>query len=211
MFLSRLTLDARDRRARHILSDPYEQHRLVLLGFPADANQGGCRVLFRLEPEASGPFRTLLVQSELEPDWEARAARQHASLAGAETKLLRLALRSGSRLRFRLRANPTKRDKTTSKRIGLVSEADQMSWLARKGSSAGFAIDPERTLIVPEEGVHSRRHGESHECLIVCHGVRFEGVLEVTDPAALTETLRCGIGSGKAFGFGLLSLAPDSH
>lgn len=208
MFLSRLTLDARDRRTRRILADPYEQHQLVLLGFPSKANHGGCRVLFRLEPEASGPFKTMLVQSELEPDWEARASQQ-VPLAGAETKPLRLALRSGAQLRFRLRANPTKRDKTTSKRVGLVSEVDQLKWLARKGTSAGFVVDPERVLVVPEDGVHSRRPGRPQERSIVCHGVRFEGILEVVDPTTLLEAVRRGIGTGKAFGFGLLSLAPS--
>jgi hypothetical protein len=37
--------------------------------------------------------------------------------------------------------------------------------------------------------------------------VRFDGVLVVTDPALFRETVANGIGSGKAFGFGLLSLA----
>jgi CRISPR system Cascade subunit CasE len=38
--------------------------------------------------------------------------------------------------------------------------------------------------------------------------VRYEGVLEVIDPTSFKETLIRGIGSGKAFGFGLLSVAP---
>jgi CRISPR system Cascade subunit CasE len=33
------------------------------------------------------------------------------------------------------------------------------------------------------------------------------GNLEVTDPTAFRNTLECGIGSGKAFGFGLLTIA----
>jgi CRISPR system Cascade subunit CasE len=37
--------------------------------------------------------------------------------------------------------------------------------------------------------------------------VSFEGILEVRDPAKLEEALRSGIGRGKAFGCGLLSLA----
>lgn len=36
---------------------------------------------------------------------------------------------------------------------------------------------------------------------------RYEGALEVTDPARFRETVLTGIGHGKAFGFGLLSLA----
>jgi len=38
--------------------------------------------------------------------------------------------------------------------------------------------------------------------------VLFEGHLLVTDADRLRETLRAGIGSGKAFGFGLLSVMP---
>jgi len=38
--------------------------------------------------------------------------------------------------------------------------------------------------------------------------VRYEGLLQVTDPHLLVEAVRAGIGSAKGFGFGLLSLAP---
>jgi len=37
--------------------------------------------------------------------------------------------------------------------------------------------------------------------------VQFDGRLRVTDPGALKEAVRSGIGSAKAYGFGLLSLA----
>jgi CRISPR system Cascade subunit CasE len=39
-------------------------------------------------------------------------------------------------------------------------------------------------------------------------GVQFRGILEVTDQDHFTETYYYGIGSAKAFGFGLLLLAP---
>jgi CRISPR system Cascade subunit CasE len=38
--------------------------------------------------------------------------------------------------------------------------------------------------------------------------VRFDGELGVTDAALLREAVANGIGTQKAFGFGLLSLAP---
>jgi CRISPR-associated protein Cas6/Cse3/CasE subtype I-E len=38
--------------------------------------------------------------------------------------------------------------------------------------------------------------------------VQFDGVLVVTDPDKLSVAVRNGIGPQKAFGFGLLSLAP---
>jgi CRISPR system Cascade subunit CasE len=40
--------------------------------------------------------------------------------------------------------------------------------------------------------------------------VEFQGALNVTDPAKFHETFTRGIGSAKAFGFGLLVIAPAS-
>jgi len=44
----------------------------------------------------------------------------------------------------------------------------------------------------------------------VHYAVEFQGVLTVTDPALFRTTFTTGIGSAKAFGFGLLALAPVS-
>jgi CRISPR system Cascade subunit CasE len=38
--------------------------------------------------------------------------------------------------------------------------------------------------------------------------VQFDGILRVSDPDKLHAAIENGIGSGKGFGFGLLSLAP---
>jgi len=40
--------------------------------------------------------------------------------------------------------------------------------------------------------------------------VEFAGVLTVTDPVKFHETFTHGVGSAKAFGFGLLVIAPAS-
>jgi CRISPR system Cascade subunit CasE len=40
----------------------------------------------------------------------------------------------------------------------------------------------------------------------VWHAVQFDGVLTVTDAAEFADGIRGGIGSAKAFGFGLLSI-----
>ena len=37
--------------------------------------------------------------------------------------------------------------------------------------------------------------------------VQFDGVLQVVEPALFVHAIAAGIGSGKAFGFGLLSVA----
>jgi CRISPR system Cascade subunit CasE len=112
-------------------------------------------------------------------------------------------------LAFRLRANPTAKRKFPSgdrKRVGLYREEEQMAWLMRKGEQGGF-----RTLSVRTSGQDTLRgrvkRGEKTHSLRLL-AVQFDGLLQVTDPDRLRETVRQGIGSGKGFGFGLLSLAP---
>ncbi|WP_423218759.1 type I-E CRISPR-associated protein Cas6/Cse3/CasE [Streptomyces kasugaensis] len=46
------------------------------------------------------------------------------------------------------------------------------------------------------------------EAHVVMNSVTFEGRLRITDPAILTERLLAGIGPSKAYGCGLLTLAP---
>ena len=44
--------------------------------------------------------------------------------------------------------------------------------------------------------------------MIVLDAVLFDGLLTITDTASFQRILVAGLGSGKAFGFGLLSIAP---
>src|SRR5690606_5929028 len=127
----------------------------------------------------------------------------------------------GMQLLFRLRANPTKRigannteqsEQWRGKRVELRREEDQLAWLARKGEQHGFRLigveaRPELpdTRVTGQEKVRGRRLGANNETMPLRFGaVLFEGRLEVTDRTMFLEALRGGIGSGKAFGFGLL-------
>ena len=42
------------------------------------------------------------------------------------------------------------------------------------------------------------------------HAVDIKGILTVTDPQLFHSTVRNGVGSAKAFGFGMLCLSPTS-
>lgn len=114
--------------------------------------------------------------------------------------------------RFDLRANPTRRivklgadgqPTKNGRRSPLNSLADQIGWLERKASSAGFKL-----VELPDVGVRQdqvfRKRGQHG----VHAGVRFQGVLEVTDPALFQTAFYQGIGSAKGFGFGMLLLQP---
>lgn len=227
MFLSRLHLDARDARVRAVLGDVAALHRLVMTAFPdgplpdARARHG---VLWRLEPEAARSTVVLLVQSRTAPDW---TRLRPGLLAGAaETKEIDGALgavRAGARLRFRLVANPTRRVIETrlgsdgaprpGRRVPVRTEEELLHWLIRKGAEGGFSVGPDaaaaaRSVVVRPLGDATGRRGADRDGRITLRGVGFDGVLAVEDAARLRQALESGVGSGKAFGFGLLSIGP---
>jgi CRISPR system Cascade subunit CasE len=216
MYLSQLILDPRIRRARSEIANPYELHRTMLKAFPNKDEGGPGRVLYRIDQpsRAQGPELTLLVQSEKEPDWRKLDNPPGYRLPdGANNpKRFNPVFQPGQQLYFRLRANPTKRavqhdaDSKKRPRLGLYKEEEQRDWLTRKANEGGFAV---LSLNIAGEGKQRGviRHPNEEPHNLTCLAVRFDGLLQVTDPEQFLKTLQNGIGSGKGLGFGLLSLA----
>jgi CRISPR system Cascade subunit CasE len=50
--------------------------------------------------------------------------------------------------------------------------------------------------------------GRRGDATITLAGARFDGLLQVVDPTLFRAALATGIGPAKAYGFGLLSIAP---
>lgn len=209
MYLSRLILDPRTRRVQRELANPYELHRTLLRAFPTPLPEGE-RVLFRVDVDDDTGVPTVLLQSHTAPDWAwlGEPGAAHYLLRAPESKPFTLTFTPGQRLAFRLRANPTVKHSAPGERQGrrdpLYREEEQRAWLERKGQAGGFQIMA--VNIVAEGNLYGRTSGENRHTLQFS-AVRFEGVLQVTIPAKLWETVQTGIGSGKGFGFGLLSLA----
>lgn len=213
MYLSRLILNPRSRQVRAELINPYEMHRTLMRAFGDDLT--GERVLFRVDTDRRTGTPTVLVQSCAEPDWRFLDDATGYLLSGAgdnpAARSFEPQFAAGQALQFRLRANPTKKlsDRRTGTangvRVGLYEEEEQLAWLGRKGQDGGFAVSS--CHVIPEGKLdHTRGAGDARAKMPLL-AVRFDGVLHVTDPDALVQTLRAGIGSAKAFGFGLLSVA----
>lgn len=201
MHLTRLRLDPRSALARRDLGDPYEMHRTLVRVFASGADQSPPRLLWRAEPVAAWSSPVVLVQAAAPGDWSVLEALPHYLKGPAETVALRPAewLKAGASFRFRLFGNPTvTRD---GKRLGLVTEDAQLAWLSRQGQRFGFEV--EAALVTGSEVLQGRKGGGLITLLKVC----FEGRLRVSDVVALVHALQQGIGPGKAFGCGLLSLA----
>ena len=230
MFLSKLVLNMRSGFVRRDLARPYEMHRTLLNGgFDGRDKDEFGRVLFRVDAAPRGGPPVVLVQSEGEPEWSGLPVGYTDEQPAF--KPFTIAVSAGQQLRFRLRANPTKRVAAGNptlggtmhgKRVGLLTEADRIRWLLGKGNCGGFVIPGEwvkarhpltgepvdlpnfRVDAMPEGRVRNDKPGADGGFAVVW----YEGVLGVTDPEAFAAVVRRGIGSAKGFGFGLLSIAP---
>ncbi len=238
VYLSRLVLNPESPQVRSELVEPYEMHRTLMRAFPETGEKARERfgVLFRAEAEEARGRPFVLVQSLYEPDWHFLGAVPgyldvESVVRNPESKDIAralLQLRTGQVLRFRLRANPTKRvardEKTggamNGKRVGLVREEAQLEWLNRKGQSGGFELVRKSRVIrgeqvqipavqVTVEGKQGgcKKCGEEQQRMTHL-AVLFDGLLRITDADIFRQTIIQGIGPAKAFGFGLLSIAP---
>jgi CRISPR system Cascade subunit CasE len=235
LYLSRLILNLRDRNARRDLADVQQLHRTILRAFPETPDRDKKAreyfgVLFRAEPLPDQPLAArVLVQSAYQPDWSHLLSGYLAPpLDDRPNPAVRAVddydrIVAGMALRFRLRANPTQRigknntdqdEKWRGKRVELRREEDQYSWIARKAEQGGFRLlkvatraDLENVRISPQANVVGYRSHEPLRPKMTFGVALFEGLLEVQDVERFRQTLISGIGSGKAYGFGLLSIA----
>lgn len=205
MYLSRMILNPRSKQVRSELANPYEMHRTIGSIF-SDVCYQDAHILFRVDINQHTGIPTILIQSTHEPDWSALPENGYLFDADENpaTKVMNLKFEPNQVFVFRLRANPTKRDKASGKRIGLRREEEQIEWLVRKGKDNGFAVVSCRAI---PEGIKRMSKGGTKMSFL---SVRFDGVLQVTDADKLLHAVEAGIGPAKAFGFGLLSLAPTT-
>lgn len=194
MFLSRLTLTD-GTIAKNWVANAYRVHQRLT---KACDNRG--RILFRIEESPARPI-TLLVQTEVEPEWEAAFHDLDIFGRAPEIREFELKLSLGTRYAFRLLANPTVcRD---GRRLGVFKEPKQRDWLVRKMEGAGARVLDAAVCDLGFVRSHkgTGQTGQTHLA------IRFDGILQCDDPARLSEGVRAGIGAAKGYGFGLLSLA----
>ncbi|WP_199443833.1 type I-E CRISPR-associated protein Cas6/Cse3/CasE [Umezawaea beigongshangensis] len=110
-------------------------------------------------------------------------------------------------------------------RLAHRTAAHQLDWLLRRTDNWGFTIPTARTDtpapgMTPDPGasdphevriVNTTRHAISKKGMrhpVTMQAITFEGRLAITDPDKLRTTMLTGIGPNKAYGCGLLTLAP---
>lgn len=221
MYLTRFQINTARRGARKLLASPQTLHAAVLAAFPRPEDHTGddARTLWRLDSNPHNqmllyilspgrPDLTHLVEQAGWPTTETWQTRPYGALLDGLDKDQKWA--------FRLTANPTRNGRSPrrpadTQRFGAVTVEHQTQWLIERAERNGFAVnrqrDDELNLVIHQRRTLTfRRNGGDRPVTLVT--ATYDGVLTVDDPAVFRRTLVRGIGHARAYGCGLLTLAP---
>lgn len=208
MYLTQLHLDGTNRRTLNALSAPCKFHGAIERAFPGDRQ----RNLWRID-QRGGQFYLLILSAE-QPDLTHAAAQFGVPGEAWQTKdytPLLGRISTGSRWRFRLCANPTYSVPTPNRKRGRVcahrTPEYQVQWLLKQSVKHGFSLNPDEFNVTKSQWYRFKKNGTSTPVTFLA--VTYDGVLTVEDPALFKEALCSGIGSGKAYGAGLMTLVRE--
>ncbi|MEV4611071.1 type I-E CRISPR-associated protein Cas6/Cse3/CasE [Kitasatospora sp. NPDC049258] len=211
LWLTRILPDPRSRDARKDAGSAVETHHRLMALFPDDVPNTEARralgVLFRTEPAPTG--HQILLQSTHQPDLTRLPPGYGHSLTKDITPLL-AALRTDLTVRYRIAANPIRKPGRTTRELYNLSSVVPLSgpaaeeWWLRQAEASGLKAITVHALPLDAAGGSRRQDGHR----IKHNRTQFDGTAIVTDPDQLRTRIVEGIGKGKAYGCGLLSLAP---
>lgn len=214
MFLSRMYLNGQRRQTRALLANPQMMHAAVMASFPPDssAQTDEGRVLWRLDQNRE--TTALYVVSPSIPSFEHLQEQagwvQEPSWQTSDYSQMLSRITRGQRFAFRLTANPvhTVTEGEKKRRVAHITAEHQLRWLIERQEQLGAQVadgEGEPTAAVNRSTrMVFNRNGRR----VTIQQVTFDGVLEVTSAAALRSVLTSGIGKGRGYGCGLLTLAP---
>ncbi|RJQ05533.1 MAG: type I-E CRISPR-associated protein Cas6/Cse3/CasE [Bacillota bacterium] len=229
MYLSRLILNPKNRAVRRDLGDLQSLHRTLMSAFPSAQGPRTARaemgLLYRIELEPRSPGVPLIVQSLVQPNWSYLEPGYlldcRGSLGVKRVDQIYESIQPGSLLRFRLRANATKKVDTKTgpdgirrngRRVPLTDPDAALRWLERKAAESGFRLvdvaqNPGLPDVAAIPAAGRRGTGVRGSQKVTVDSVLFEGRLQVIDKTSFLRALGRGIGPAKAYGCGLLSVA----
>lgn len=170
--------------------DAVSRHRMVMSLFQKELGtspRSESAILYRFEKDSSGS--RCLIRSNIAP----------ANLNGLKS-IQEVFSKDIEHIAFRLTANPIRRSQ--GKEIPLKEQYDQEEWLLSKLAPALSAIE----LMDQKTEIVRRDRGNRS----VIQLVQFDGIAKLEDQTMLETLMRVGVGRGKSYGAGLLTIKPLS-
>lgn len=236
-YLSRVWLNPLRAQSQRMLRNPQVLHAAVLGGLSHQPVTE--RVLWRVEhdsPHRAG----VLVLTESKPSWEhlveqggwPSADEPQAVVRSYEPLLRRVVL--GAQFAFRLCANPVSSTRHPTQpsaaqqqslasavrprgvRVAHRTAAHQLAWLTDRIERWGFEIletaagFPDVRLAARKRLVFDKSSRGDGKHRVVIETATYEGRVRVIDLDAALTTLLSGVGHARAYGCGLVTLAPPA-
>lgn len=200
MYLTKIELRPDERTTQYALANCQQMHRHVTGLFGTDRKSA--EILYRLRQERGRNAVYLYSACPVDPS---RLLPGMTLTGSRDLTDWVSALTVGQLWQFDLLAAPMKKvsaeGKKNSQRRILRTEEERLQWLARKAEQSGFRILSVRELeYVRQSG---RRAGSQAMYLDAYH---YTGSLEIVDADDFRRALAQGIGSGRAYGLGMLLL-----
>ncbi|MFJ8676396.1 type I-E CRISPR-associated protein Cas6/Cse3/CasE [Streptomyces sp. NPDC093589] len=234
MYLTRFRVNTARREARQLLGSPHRMHGAVNMSFPQSPSSDGTgpRLLWRVDHNSRAECFLFLVSPDRpdlthlveqagwpaadQPGWQ---SHEYGSFLNA--------LSEGDTWAFRLTANPVHsirlKEGQPTKRTAHRTPLHQAQWLLSRQQGAGFEVvekpverrllehgdDYELTVRDPQDLQFAKAMDEGgRRKNVSLTRATYDGRIRVTDAAALRRTLTHGLGKAKAYGCGLMTLAP---
>lgn len=200
-WLTRVNLNLRHPAVRRDLADTTGMHQRVMAMFPdglGEQPRQQAGVLYRLELLDEDP--NLLVQSAIPSDPQ-RLPAGYGTAATRDITALLDALQMGKIVHYRLAANPTKRAWSGAKKGKLValSGAEAEQWWTRRAGEHGLTL--QSMTAKPLSTSRTRASAMRHVV------TQFDGRAVISDAEQARQAVVAGVGRGRAYGCGLLSVA----
>jgi CRISPR system Cascade subunit CasE len=235
-YLSRIWLNPLRRQAQRFLRNPQTAHAAILGGLSRQPVTE--RVLWRWENDGLHRARLLvLTQSRPswehlieQAGWP--GAEDPQDLVRPYEPLLDQ-IAHGREFAFRLKANPASATRhpdapSPSQQVQLADQASprgvrvghrtvehQLNWLAKRVPQWGFALangesDLPAVRIIARDRLAFSKGGRDGNTghRVTLQTATFEGIVRINDPDLTRHSLLAGVGSGKAYGLGLITFAP---
>ncbi len=205
MYLTQMRLDMNNHHTLSAISAPNKLHGALESSFPGERQ----RNLWRID--SRGGQNYLLILSSEKPDLSRMAAQFAPPGETWQTKdytplLDRIC--QGSRWQFCLCANPTYSVPAGPGQRGRVcahsTPQNQIEWLKRQSEKYGFILSEEEFGITKSVWYRFKKGSSGKNVTFLA--VTYEGILEVSNPEIFRQMLCGGIGRGKAYGTGLMTV-----
>ena len=204
MYLTRVELNLNKRETQFAFTTPNKFHGAIETAFKTRQN----RNLWRID-RYNGKYYLLLLSEEI-PDMEKFISQFGDCKILPETKeydRLLDRITKDSLWHFRLVANPTYSKKTKEGRgkvTAHITPEHQMEWLKCKSEKYGFELIEDSYMVTSKEWKVFSKKEQNKKVRVLF--VAFEGTLIVKDADKFKKALTEGIGRGKAYGAGLLTV-----